>query len=145
MELVSAVRRFRSGHQLSPRQPIDLLVLDPDGLVDAWWAGQFSALANVSLRPVDEPQGAGHTRLLAGSVQGFVALVDLIDVDAEVARIRKTMVGAESELAKASKKLSNEGFLAQAPDDVVLKERTKADEARAMIDKLTAQLEELGQ
>ncbi|MBK5266469.1 MAG: valine--tRNA ligase [Acidimicrobiia bacterium] len=145
MELVSAVRRFRSGHQISLKQPIDLLVLDPDGVVDEWWASQFLSLVNVALHPISEPQGAGHTRLLAGSVQGFIALVGLIDVGAEVARIRKTMGAAEAELINASKKLSNQGFLAKAPDDVVAKEQAKADEARAMIEKLTTQLEELGQ
>ncbi len=145
MELVSAVRRFRSGHHISPRHPIELLILDPDHVVDDWWADQFGALVNVSLTPVSAPQGAGHTRLLAGSVQGFIGLEGLIDVEAEATRIRKTMADAETELMKASKKLSNQGFLAKAPDDVVAKEQAKADEARVLIDKLTAQLQELGQ
>jgi valyl-tRNA synthetase len=145
MELVSAVRRFRSGHQISLKQHIELLVLDPEGVVEEWWAGQFLSLVNVALRPVSEPRGAGHTRLLAGSVQGFIALAGLIDVGAEVARIRKTMAAAEVELMNASRKLSNQGFLAKAPDEVVAKEQAKADEARAMIEKLTTQLEELGQ
>jgi len=145
MELVSAVRRFRSGHQISLKQHIELLVLDPDGVVEEWWAGQFLSLVNVALRPVSEPRGAGHTRLLAGSVQGFIALAGLIDVGAEVARIRKTMAAAEVELMNASRKLSNQGFLAKAPDEVVAKEQAKADEARGMIEKLTTQLEELGQ
>ncbi|MDH5421315.1 MAG: valine--tRNA ligase [Acidimicrobiia bacterium] len=145
MELVSSVRRFRSGHQLSPRNPIELLVLDTDHLVDDWWEDQFSALVNVSIKPISAPQGSGYTRLLAGSIQGFIGLAGLIDVDAEAQRIRKTMADAEVELMKASKKLSNQGFLAKAPDDVVAKEQAKADEAQAMIDKLTAQLEEIGQ
>lgn len=145
MELVSGVRRFRSGHQISPKVPIELLVADPDGVVDDWWAGQLGALVNVSLQPVAGSPGAGHTRLIAGSVQGFIALSGLIDVDAEAVRIRKTMAEADVELSKANRKLSNAGFLAKAPDDVVAKEQAKADEATAMIEKLTAQLEELGQ
>ena len=145
MELVSGIRKFRSGHGLSPRGSIELHVLDPDGVVADWWPSQLEALVNVTLVPAGVELGSGHTRLVAGPVQAFIALSGLIDVDAEASRIRKTMADAELELMKASKKLSNAGFLAKAPDDVVAKEQTKADEASALIAKLTAQLGELGQ
>ncbi len=144
MDLVTAIRRFRSGHGLSPKESFEVEVLDPEGVIEPWWAEQLDALASAKLAPIGEARGAGYTRLVAGPVQGFISLEGLIDIEAEVARIQKAISGIDGDLAKADRKLANPAYREKAPAEVVAKEEAKAADLRARRDKLTAQLAELG-
>ncbi len=143
-ELVTGVRQFRSSHQLSPRQALDLVLVDPGGVAEPWWDAQLQSLAAVTASAGDVPTGDGFTRVVAGSVQGFLSLEGVIDLEAEQARLQKALAAAEADLAQAEKKLANPSFRDKAPDDVVAKEETKAAEARATVEKLRAQLDALG-
>ena len=142
-DLVSAVRSFRASHGLSLKHELELALLDLDGLVAEWWHPQLAALANVTARPVSTEPGTGYTRLVAGNVQAFIPLASLIDIDAERARIDKALTSAQKDLQRAKGKLSNSKFLNNAPDDVIAKEQTKADEMAELISKLQSQAEEL--
>ena len=75
----------------------------------------------------------------------FVPLADLIDVDAERARLRKELGQVAADLAKAEKNLSNRAFLDRAPSDVVAKEQAKQEEFVAKRDRLEANLAVLGE
>ena len=144
-ELVSGVRRFRASHGLSPKQRLDLQILDPEGVMEGWWADQADSLAAVTLTTTTQTHGSGYTRLVAGPVQAFVPLEGLIDLDAERARIKKAMSVHQSDLEGFERKLANPNFRDRAPADIVAKEEAKALEARQHIDKLLAQLAELGE
>jgi valyl-tRNA synthetase len=73
----------------------------------------------------------------------MVPLAGLIDLDAERARINKEVGKAQQELEKIEKKLGNEAFVAKAPEAVVAKERTRADELQATLRTLEGQIEAL--
>ena len=141
--LVTGVRQFRSTHGISPRQPLTVEIVDPDGVVADWWHDQLEALAAVTLAAGEE-RGSGYTRLMSGNLQGFIRLAGLIDVDAEAARIQKALDAHHATLAKSKGKLGNASFTDQAPQEVVEKERMKAAEAEEAIAKLERQLGELG-
>jgi valyl-tRNA synthetase len=140
-ELVSAVRSFRAQHGLSPKGEIDVLVA---GDVPAWWGPHLASLASVSVTAIDDDPGPGHTRLLVSDLDAFLALADLIDVDAERERLGKALDEARDDRERATRKLANPSFVERAPDDVVAKERSKRDEADQRIAGLEAQLAELG-
>jgi valyl-tRNA synthetase len=77
---------------------------------------------------------------VGGAAQGrrgeIVVAVDTrgsIDVAAEKARLAKDRAAAEKEIAQATAKLGNEGFLAKAPADVVGKLRDRLAVAQADI------------
>ena len=84
------------------------------------------------------------TRIVAGSVQGFIPLEGVVDLDAERARLQRALATAEGDFAAADKKLSNPSFRDRAPAEIVAKEEQKQAEAQATIAKLKAQLDELG-
>ncbi|MDD2586574.1 MAG: valine--tRNA ligase, partial [Syntrophomonadaceae bacterium] len=60
----------------------------------------------------------------------YVPLEGVIDIDKEIARLEKDLKNADSDLSKALGKLSNDNFLSRAPQEVIEKERGKAEEAR---------------
>jgi valyl-tRNA synthetase len=144
-QLVVGVRRFRSDHQISPRRELHLLVDDPDGIVAPWWVAQLESLAAVSVTVGGVPEStAGHTRITAGRVQGFVPLAGVVDVDAERPRLEKAAAETRALLDRSRTKLANDAFRAKAPAEVVAREEAKAAELQAKLDKLTSQLAELG-
>jgi len=143
-ELIVGVRRFRAEHGLSPRHELDVIVRDPEGLWADWWAPQLAALASVTVTVGDAPIAGGYSQVVAGSVQTFIPLAGLIDVDAERDRLTKRRDEAAARLAQAEGKLANPNFKDRAPEAVVAKEEAKAATARATIEKLDAQIGELG-
>jgi valyl-tRNA synthetase len=56
---------------------------------------------------------------VGGDIEVVVPLAGLVDIEAEKARIQKEIKKAEKEVSGIEKKLSNEKFLARAPQDVV--------------------------
>ena len=142
-ELISAVRSFRASHGVSPKHHLELLVLDPEQTIEPWWHDQVAALANADVVTSDTEHGAGYTRLVAGSVQAFVALEGLIDLDAERQRITKALTSAQKDLDRTQGKLGNEKFRSNAPDEVIAKEEAKAVEMTDLIANLTRQLADL--
>jgi valyl-tRNA synthetase len=81
---------------------------------------------------------------VAGSVQAFISLEGIVDVGAERERLERSIVDIEAALARSEKKLGNSEFVSKAPAAVVAKESAKAAEARGRLEKLQAQLSELG-
>ena len=68
-------------------------------------------------------------------------MAGLIDVDKEIARLTRQRERLSSDLDKSSRKLSNENFIANAPRDVVDKERARTEELSGAIGKIDEQLE----
>ena len=143
-DLVTGIRRFRAEHGLSPRIDLTVKLLDPDGAVENWWSEQIEALAGAVPELISELPTDGHTRIVAGNVQAFVALEGVVDIPAERQRLSKAAEATSFELGKVDQKLSNPSFREKAPVEIVQKEQAKADELRALLDKLQTQLSELG-
>ncbi len=143
--LIVGIRRFRAEHGLSPRAELPVGLFDPEGVVEEWWSDQFTSLAAVTPESIDgAPTDAPRTRIVAGSVQAFISLEGIVDVGAERERLERSIVDIEAALARSEKKLGNSEFVSKAPEAVVAKESAKAAEARGRLEKLQAQLSELG-
>lgn len=73
----------------------------------------------------------------------FIPLGELVDFEKEIERLSKELANVENEIARASGKLSNNGFLEKAPKNLVDAEREKLNKFIDMRDKLKKQLESL--
>ncbi len=71
-------------------------------------------------------------------------MAELVDLDAERARIEKELEKAHKQLEAQEKKLANEYFVSRAPEAVVNAERERAEKAKALIANLEASLKNLG-
>ena len=65
---------------------------------------------------------------------------ELVDIEKEKARLTKELGKKQGELKGLDGKLSNPGFLAKAPADVVAAEKERAEKLKALIAKLEEQL-----
>ncbi|MDA8866329.1 valine--tRNA ligase, partial [Porticoccaceae bacterium] len=85
--------------------------------------------------PEDAPLSA---TTLAGDLEILVPMAGLIDIDAELKRLGKEIEKLSVEANKLSGKLGNEKFVANAPAEVVAKERDKLSDMQGSIEQLTA-------
>jgi len=75
------------------------------------------------------------TGVLEG-VEIFIPLKDIINISEEIARLDKKLNKIDNELNVIFKKINNEDFLSRAPEDIVKKERDKADDLRDIKERL---------
>ncbi|RKO67691.1 valine--tRNA ligase [Desulfofundulus salinus] len=149
MEVIRSIRHIRSEMNVPPGKTADaiLVVTDPDtrDLVQKW-PGYIEGLARcrVQVRPELEeiPPQAAHG--VARGVEIYVPLAGLIDIDRELARLKKELAAVEKDLKKVQGKLGNESFLAKAPAEVVEKERAKEAELAGKATAIRERLAMLG-
>jgi valyl-tRNA synthetase len=123
-----------------------VIVDDPDGVAAGWWRTQFDAMANVAATYTVPPDTVtGHTRMTAGTLQVFVPLSGLVDVEAEKPRLERAITETEQTLQRSAAKLANPNFVERAPAEVVSAERERVAEYGAQLEKLRTQLAELVQ
>ncbi len=126
-EIVKAIRNIRGELQVPPSKKAVLNIpsTDPNkDLVEREWTtvARLARLDNMAVVESKPPQSA--TTIVAGR-EIYVPLAGLIDIDAEKSRVSKEIAKIEGLLKGISGKLSNEKFVANAPEEVVNKEREK--------------------
>jgi valyl-tRNA synthetase len=72
-------------------------------------------------------------RIRVGKLSLFIPLAQRVDVAAERKKIEEELNYTQGFLASVEKKLSNERFVANAPEKVIALERKKAEDAQAKI------------
>ncbi|HMB60671.1 MAG TPA: valine--tRNA ligase, partial [Xanthomonadales bacterium] len=147
-EVIQGVRRIRSELNVSPGKPVDAWFqsgvqgdrdrLDRFGTV-------FSQLARVqSCTWIDDAVDTAQCAVaLVGEMKVLVPLKGLVDVEAELSRLRKQLDTEKSMLAKAVSKLENRRFVENAPDEVVEQEKERKANHQANVDGLLEQYEQL--
>ena len=80
----------------------------------------------------------GSIQIVSQGITYALPVADVIDLAAEVARLEKAIGKTEGELKKASGKLANERFVANAPEEVVVQERERVAAFTAELEQLQA-------
>jgi len=83
-----------------------------------------------------EMEGKGMVEAITHAARVFMPLAELVDLEQEKKRIEKELTARKNELAGLEARLSNPGFLAKAPEQVVEGQRRHAEELRSLIAKL---------
>ena len=89
----------------------------------------------------DIPENAVSVVCQGGEL--FMPLLDLVDREKELERLNKEKEKLEKEIDRVDKKLSNERFVAKAPQDVVDAEKAKGEKYKEMLDAVLARIEKL--
>ncbi|NLM41790.1 MAG: valine--tRNA ligase [Firmicutes bacterium] len=147
MAVITEIRAMRSEKSVPPGRKIAaILQADPEDLELLSQAeGDIMNLAGLERLTLEEP-GRTPEKCLSAVVEGiniFLPLAEMVDVAEEIARIQKELEQARRELQRAEKNLRNEGFISKAPQDVVDREKEKAELYQAQVARLEALLQEL--
>ena len=138
-EAVAGVRNIRQSKNLSPRESLDLLVKGdfPEEVLPV-----IVKLANVNVAKAEGDLSAAQ-RFMVRTVEMFVPLTGLINVEEEIAKLEAELAYQQKFLDSVRKKLSNERFVANAPEAVVAVERKKEADSLSKIESITASLNAL--
>jgi len=92
-----------------------------------------------------EEKSAGVATALLGEMQILIPLAGLVDAGKEIERLGKQLGKLARDLDQTAKKLANERFVANAPPEVVAKERDRAADLEQRHATLKSQLERLAE
>jgi valyl-tRNA synthetase len=149
-ELVRSVRPLRSEFTIPPAQRVRFSVrAEADFAHTAFFAEhadliELLATAEQTGYGTDAPDRTGSVTLVGNGFEVYVYVRDAIDLDREVAKLRKELEKTERLLGQSEKKLENQGFLQNAGEEVIEKERGKLAEFSGKVEKIRAYLAELG-
>lgn len=138
--IVNGVRGVRAKRNIAPKEALELHVV---GDQTAPWPELIGKLGNVSAIASVGEADATAAKFIAGTTTYEVPLADMIDTEAERAKLAKEIDYLKGFRASIEKKLSNERFVAKAPAAVVEGERKKLADAEAKIAQLTDSLQAL--
>lgn len=136
-EIITGLRAIRKQRQIANKEEI---ALEVKGQHDDTLNSVLVKMGNISrINPVEE-KGATSVAFLVGTVEYSVPLADKINVEEELAKLEKDLKYYEGFLAGVEKKLSNERFVANAPEKVIALERKKQSDATEKITAIKASI-----
>ncbi|MEY3979026.1 MAG: hypothetical protein RLZZ375_455 [Pseudomonadota bacterium] len=140
--LTDACRNLRGEMQLSPAQKVPLIVEGADTSNLESFAPYLQALCKLSEVQIVAELPASPAPVSVVGTTRLMLKVE-IDVAAERERLGKEVARLENEIQKANAKLSNESFVARAPEAVVAQEKERLENFSATLQKVRQQLVQL--
>jgi valyl-tRNA synthetase len=138
-EVISGVRKIRKDKNISFKEVIELSVLDNEK-ASATFDVVIEKLGNTSKIEKVEAAVEGALSFRIKSNEYFIPISGAINVEEEIAKINEELKYTEGFLKSVQKKLSNERFVSNAPEQVITMERNKEGDALAKIETLKASL-----
>ncbi len=140
-QVVSGIRTIRNQRNIPIKTRLSLDVIGDDKLKN------YQAII-VKMGNVDKVKSVGtkednSSTFMVGTLEYAVPLGSLIDIESEIKRLNKELSHLEGFLKGVKAKLSNEKFVAHAPEAVVIRERKKQSDAEEKITLIKTSIENL--
>ncbi|MFI1745466.1 valine--tRNA ligase [Thalassobellus sediminis] len=142
-EVISGIRNIRKQKNIAFKDAIGFSVINNEK-ANTTFNGVIAKLGN--LESIEDTTEAieGALTFRVKSNEYFIPMVGAIDVEAEIKKLTEELNYTEGFLKSVQKKLSNERFVAGAPEQVIANERKKEADALAKIETLKTSLASLG-
>ena len=140
-QIVSGVRMVRSQKNIAPKEKLELLTVNANRYET--YNDVIAKMGNLKGITVVSEKAADASAFMVGTDEYAVPLGDMIDVAAEIEKAEAQLKHLEGFLMGVKKKLSNEKFVANAPEAVVAMERKKEHDAEEKIAALKDSIAEL--
>jgi len=148
MNIIKTIRNIKSDMNIPYGKEIELFLnIDDDSQLNLindnlYYIRSLIKTKSVTIdKHINKPEFSA-TGVLKG-IEIFIPLKGIIDIDEETKRLKKRLKKTLNELSIASKKLNNRDFLKKAPEDVIKKEKMKANELKNIQERLQSNLENL--
>ncbi len=140
--LVSELRNLRQQKGISPKEMLDVGISSHSAV---WkrMEGMIVKLGNTSELVAMEAPSEGKLTLVVGTNEAYITLSQNINKEEEIQKILEEIAYQEGFLKSVNAKLSNEKFVAGAPEAVVANERKKLADAESKISSLQNALKQL--
>ncbi|SMG58106.1 valine--tRNA ligase [Paenibacillus aquistagni] len=148
MDMIRAVRNIRAEVNVPMSKKVELMVKPADENTynnmnrNIEFIERFCGTSKLDIDLAIEAPSKAMSAMVTGA-ELYLPLAGLIDIEQEIARLNKEMEHLNKEVERVEKKLSNEGFMAKAPEKVVAEERAKMNDYSDKRDKVKARIQEL--
>ena len=142
MNVISGIRTIRKEKNISFKEKIDLSVLNNEKAAKDMDA-VIVKLGNIKNITYASEKIEGALTFRVKSNEYFIPISGAIDIQAETKKLTEELNYTEGFLKSVQKKLSNERFVSNAPEQVIASERNKEADALAKIETLKASLDSL--
>lgn len=133
-EVISNIRSIRLQKNIAQKEALELQVIGENPV--AAFNAVITKMCNLSSINVVDNKTDGAASFMVGTTEYAVPLGNMIDVEAEIARMEAELKHKEGFLQGVLKKLSNEKFVNNAPAAVLEMERKKQADAESIIKSL---------
>ena len=133
-EVISNIRSIRLQKNIAQKEVLELQVIGENPVVA--FNAVVTKMCNLSSINVVENKADGAASFMVGTTEYAVPLGNMIDVEAEIARMEAELKHKEGFLQGVLKKLGNEKFVNNAPAAVLEMERKKQADAESIIKSL---------
>ena len=141
-KIVSGVRNFRKERNLPQKDTLSLYVVAKAEAVN--YHALIQKMAGVDqIHWVDAAPGQSGASFRVGTLECFIPLEGSVDMEAEKAKLEEELRYAKGFLQSVRKKLENERFVNNAPENVIAMERKKEADALEKISLLEKSLSAL--
>lgn len=140
-QIISNIRTIRNQKNISPKEGLELLAISENKYAE--YDDITKKMANLKSINVAEGKSSDMIQFMVGTEEYAVPVRNLIDVEAEIEKQEAQLKHLEGFLAGVMKKLSNEKFVANAPEAVVALERKKQHDSEEKIALLKESLAKL--
>ena len=139
MNTVSAIRLRRNEMNVPPSKKAKLIIVTEKDDIFAQGKAFYEKLASASETVIQNsknniPENA--VNIVVDSAEIYIPMGELIDKDKELKRLFDEKKRLESEIDRVNKKLSNSGFVAKAPKNVIDEEKAKGEKYSKMLEKI---------
>jgi valyl-tRNA synthetase len=146
VDLLTAIRSVRAEMNIPPATLTPLVLAGVSAETKERvprWTDVIKRMARLSEISFAERAPEGAVQLLVRGEVAALPLKGVIDLAAEKARLDKEIAKADADIKRVDAKLSNEKFVANAPDEIVEEEKEKREAAVARKEKILEALERL--
>ena len=145
-EAIKAVRNLRAEMNVPPSKKAKLVIITEDTELFTLGTAFYLKLAGANEVVVTKDKAEipeNSVSVVVNKAEIFMPQGDLVDKEKEIERLNAEKKRLEDEIKRVESKLSNESFVAKAPQAVVDKEKEKGDMYREMLSKVLEGLEKL--
>ncbi|MFP4198618.1 MAG: valine--tRNA ligase [Halanaerobium sp.] len=150
MSVIKSVRNIRNEMKVNPGRRIKALLSAPAAKAEILEEGRsyienLARIKDLKIGGEDIERPDKVSTSIVSEVEVILPLEGMIDLDKEIARMEKEIEEMEFEIKRAEGKLNNEGFVNNAPAELVEQERGKLKEYREKKEKLIERKKELAE
>jgi valyl-tRNA synthetase len=145
-EIIKNIRNIKVKMGAAPSKKVSLFVKAENKKPVKNGAIYIQKLSGVSDIQFIEDKSLLTEKVVSQVIEGiefFIPLGELVDLNKEIERLEKELGSVSAEIARASGKLSNNGFLEKAPKSLVDSERAKLNKFLDIRDKIMSQIKDL--
>ena len=148
MDGIRNIRNARAEMDVPPSKKAKVIIVPAEGKKSAVEATKeyFVTLASASTVEIVETEeniAEDAVSVVINGAKIFIPLDELVDFEKEKERLTKEKAKLESEIKRVNGKLSNQGFLAKAPESLVNEEKAKKEKFEEMMKSVLERLENI--